>query len=64
MTSSARTAAKGMSVGTQETGVAMGHGSRTLYTSELPFCMAKSRTTNESFNIERGGDNPWPSILK
>lgn len=42
---------------------ATGHGSKTLYTSELPFCMAKSRTTNEQFDITNDS-NPWPEIIK
>lgn len=42
---------------------AEGSGTRTLYSSELPFCMAKSRTTNEQFNIEHGV-SPWGEIIK
>jgi len=42
---------------------ASGHGSKTLYTSELPFCMAKSRTTNQQFDIT-DDSNPWDDILK
>lgn len=40
-----------------------GSGTRTMYTSELPHCMAKSRTTSEQINIELGGANPWDTIL-
>jgi hypothetical protein len=43
---------------------AQGSGTRTMYTAELPFCMAKSRTTNEQFNIELGQENPWEQIIK
>lgn len=46
-----------------DTGKAKGCGSRRLYTAELPFCMAKSRTTNEQFEIEPGV-SPWDSIIK
>ena len=46
------------------TGVAEGHGSRTLYASELPFCMAKSRTFSGTINIDKPGDSPWELILK
>jgi hypothetical protein len=40
-----------------------GSGTRTLYTSELPFCMAKSRTCSDTINIEHGS-NPWELIIK
>lgn len=40
-----------------------GSGTRTLYTSEQPFCMAKSRTTSEQFDIDINS-NPWPQIIK
>ncbi len=42
---------------------AEGHGTRTLYCAEKPFCMAKSRTTSEQFDIELG-TNPWSEIIK
>ncbi len=42
---------------------ASGQGTRTLYCNERPFCMAKSRTTNEQFDIALG-DNPWDQIIK
>jgi len=44
-------------------GVAQGQGSRTLYCAELPFCMAKSRTTVEQFDITLGS-SPWDKIIK
>ena len=47
----------------KKTGVAAGTGTRTLYTAELPFCMAKSRTTTDSFSIEHGV-SPWEEIIK
>lgn len=48
----------------KETGVAQGSGTRTLYASELPFCMAKSRTFSGTINIDKPGDSPWELILK
>jgi hypothetical protein len=42
---------------------AQGIGTRTLYTAELPHCMAKSRTTNESIDIVHG-ESPWDKIIK
>ena len=55
----------GYDVEVSKEGKAKGHGSRTLYTSEKPFCMAKSRTASslESISIVHG-DNPWPLIIK
>jgi hypothetical protein len=53
----------GYDVVVDEKGVAQGSGTRTLYTSEMPFCMAKSRTTQDSFDIPAGG-NPWGDIIK
>jgi hypothetical protein len=44
-------------------GKAQGSGTRTLYTAELPFCMAKSRTTNEQIDITLG-ESPWDRIIK
>ncbi len=53
----------GYDVAVGENGKAKGSGTRSLYTAELPFCMAKSRTTSEKFDIEKG-TTPWPSIIK
>ena len=44
-------------------GVGKGSGTRTIYTYELPFCMAKSRTTQEQIPLS-GDTKPWESILK
>jgi hypothetical protein len=41
---------------------AQGSGTRTLYTSELPWFMAKSRTTGRTFDIVHG-ESPWEEIL-
>lgn len=44
-------------------GKGQGSGTRTLYPSELPHCMAKSRTCQEQIPIT-DGVNPWATILK
>ena len=46
-----------------EGGVGKGSGTRTIYTSELPFCMAKSRTTQGPIPLVEG-ESIWPAILK
>ncbi len=53
----------GYDVVVDEKGVAQGQGTRTLYTAELPFCMAKSRTTSEQFDVTLG-ESPWEKIIK
>lgn len=40
-----------------------GQGTRTIYTSELPFCMAKSRTTSDKFDVVHGQFD-WRQIIK
>lgn len=42
-------------------GKAEGCGSRTMYTAELPHCMAKSRSTQDQIVI--GQENPWEKII-
>jgi hypothetical protein len=41
---------------------AKGSGTRTLYTAELPFCMAKCRTTQDQIPID--GSDVWAKILQ
>jgi hypothetical protein len=53
----------GYDVAVDKEGKASGSGTRTLYTNERPFCMAKSRTTDQEFVIEKGV-SPWASIIK
>ena len=53
----------GYDVVVDEKGVAQGQGTRTLYSAELPFCMAKSRTTSEQMDITLG-ESPWDKIIK
>lgn len=47
----------------RKAGKATGAGSRSLYTAEQAHFMAKSRTTQETFDIGLG-TNPWPLIFK
>ena len=42
-------------------GVAKGGGTKTMYTSERPHCMAKSRTTSETYPLDGAFD--WNSII-
>ena len=44
-------------------GKAKGVGFRTLHTAELPYFMAKSRTTSADYPITHG-ESPWSEILK
>ena len=46
-----------------EDGKARGAGTKTIYTSELPYFMAKSRTTKEQINVDDGTD-VWAQIIK
>lgn len=49
-------------VNVEKTGKAQGSGTRTLYPAEMPFCMAKSRTTSTPIDVTHGGF-PWSQIL-
>ena len=53
----------GYDISVSEEGKAKGSGTRTIYTSEQPFCMAKSRTTNETIPVNDDTD-VWAQILK
>ena len=53
----------GYDVVVDNNGIAQGQGTRTLYSAELPFCMAKSRTTSEQFDVVLG-QSIWDSIIK
>ena len=45
-------------------GKGQGYGSRTIYTAEKPFCMAKSRTASSLESIPiTFGESPWEQIL-
>ncbi len=52
----------GYDVAVDENKKAQGQGSRTLYASELPFCMAKSRTFSGQIDVAHG-ESPWNQIL-
>jgi len=53
----------GYDVAVDKDGKAEGCATRTLYSTELPFCMAKSRTTGDQFDITLGA-SPWEAIIK
>jgi hypothetical protein len=53
----------GYDVNVTKDGKGRGAGTRTLYTSELPHCMAKSRTTSEVFAVGDDMTDVWNSIL-
>lgn len=53
----------GYDVNVKKGGKGEGHGTRTLYTTELPHCMAKSRTTNEVFAVGDDMAAVWAAIL-
>src|SRR5690606_16593610 len=40
-------------------GKAQGHGSRTIYPTEQPHCMAKSRTIQDALEYVRGDGSVW-----
>lgn len=55
----------GYDVAVGKDGKAQGHGSRTIYTAEKPFCMAKSRTASDVEQIPITlGESPWDQIIK
>lgn len=53
----------GYDVEVNKDGKGQGAGTRTLYLSELPHCMAKSRTFSGTIDIEHGA-NPWGIFIK
>lgn len=53
----------GYDVAVNKEGKAQGNGTRTIYTSELPHCMAKSRTTQEQIPVTADTD-VWALVLK
>jgi hypothetical protein len=56
----------GYDVDVNEHGKGRGAGTRTLYPSELPHCMAKSRTCAEAMAVGggEGGDVVWERVIK
>ena len=53
----------GYDVAVDKDGKGKGSGTRTLYPCELPFCMAKSRTTQTPLVVE-DGKTLWANIIK
>lgn len=54
----------GYDVAVGKDGKGQGSGTRTLYTAELPHCMAKSRTTQEVIPLGQDGAAVWSQIIK
>ncbi len=54
----------GYDVAVNENGKGVGSGTKTIYTSERPFCMAKSRTCQDSIPVEGNGEGIWEMILR
>lgn len=53
----------GYDVDVDKEGKGRGAGTRTIYTAELPHCMAKSRTTTETIPLTEGVD-VWGTIIR
>jgi hypothetical protein len=45
-------------------GKGSGQGTRTMYTTELPHCMAKSRTTQEVIPLGSDGAAVWAKVIR
>jgi hypothetical protein len=54
----------GYDVNVGKDGKGRGAGTRTLYTSELPHCMAKSRTTQEVIPVGSDGAAVWATVIR
>ena len=53
----------GYDVAVDKDGKGRGAGTRTLYTAELPHCMAKSRSTQDVIPVTGDGDAIWSKII-
>lgn len=53
----------GYDVAVTKDGKGQGSGTRTMYTAEMPWCMAKSRTTQDVIPIDGDGAAVWAKIL-
>jgi len=53
----------GYDVAVDKEGKGKGAGTRTLYTAELPHCMAKSRSTGDQIPVDRDGAAVWSRII-
>jgi hypothetical protein len=54
----------GYDVSVGKDGKGSGRGTRTLYSAEVPHCMAKSRTTQETIPLEDDGEAVWGEIIR
>jgi len=54
----------GYDVSVNKDGKGSGHGTQTLYTSERPHCMAKSRTTQKEFPLGNDATGVWEAIIR
>ena len=54
----------GYDVSVGKDGKGRGAGTRTLYSAEVPHCMAKSRTTQETIPLEEDGGAVWGAIIR
>jgi len=54
----------GYDVSVGKDGKGRGAGTRTLYSAEVPHCMAKSRTTQETIPLEEDGAAVWGAVIR
>jgi len=54
----------GYDVDVNKDGKGRGAGTRTLYAAELPHCMAKSRTTQETMPLGEDGAAVWAAVIR
>ena len=54
----------GYDVSVGKDGKGSGRGTRTLYSAEVPHCMAKSRTTQETIPLGNDGETVWGNIIR
>jgi hypothetical protein len=54
----------GYDVSVDKDGKGSGQGTRTMYTTELPHCMAKSRTTQEVIPLGPDGAAVWERVIR
>ena len=54
----------GYDVSVGKDGKGRGAGTRTLYSAEVPHCMAKSRTTQETIPLGEDGAEVWGAIIR
>jgi hypothetical protein len=54
----------GYDVSVGKDGKGRGAGTRTLYSAEVPHCMAKSRTTQETIPLGDDGEAVWGAVIR